>query len=64
MLAKESLSEFPIRCESSAALHHRMYPVYLACCFFVFDAMACLRVVFHYLAGAASSFDVYLEVDD
>lgn len=64
VLAKEALRELPVFRKTVGVLHQGMNPGDPAGAFLIFDAVASLGVVLHYLPGAAAAVDVQLEEDD
>ena len=63
MFAEQALGEFPVGRQLTGLLHQGVNPGDAAGDVGIFDAMTCLRVVFHYLACAASAQLVDLEED-
>lgn len=64
MLAEEALRELPVFWKTVGVLHQGVYPGNPAGAFLIFDAVAGLGVVLHYLPGAAAAVDVQLKKDD
>ena len=63
MFAEKALGELPVVGQLSGGFHQGVYPGDTSWGVRVFDAVASLGVVLHYLAGAAPAIDVYLEED-
>ena len=63
MFSEEALGELPVLGKLAGLFHHRVYPGDASRYCLVFDAVTGVGVVFHYFAGSALSFDVYLEED-
>ena len=63
VFAEQALRQFPVGRQLTGLLHQRMNPGDAAGDVGVFDAMTCLRVVFHNLACAAAAQRVNLEED-
>lgn len=64
VLSKETLSELPVMRQDAAGFEGGVYPCDTGRGVLVFDAVACGRVVFHYLAGTAVAVTVNLKEDD
>lgn len=64
VLSEEALCELPVMRQDAAGFEEGVYPCDTGRGALVFDAVACGRVVFHYLAGAAVAVTVNLKEDD
>lgn len=64
VLSEETLGELPVARQDAAGFEDGVYPCDTGRGALVFDAVACGRVVFHYLACAAVAVTVNLKEDD
>lgn len=64
VLSEEALGKLPVMRQDAAGFEDGVYPCDTGRGALVFDAVACGRVVFHYLAGAAVAVTVNLKEDD
>ena len=64
VLSEETLGELPVMRQDAAGFEDGVYPCDTGRGALVFDAVACGRVVFHYLACAAVAVTVNLKEDD